>query len=91
LPELAADLVRRRVNVIVTTSTPASLAAKAATTELLSSSASEMIRRWVWSPASTGRVATQRCQFFLGELAAKRLGVLRELAPTAARIAVLVS
>src|SRR4029453_6635762 len=32
LPELAADLVRRRVNVIVTTSTPASLAAKAATT-----------------------------------------------------------
>ena len=34
LPELAADLVRRRVNVIVTTSTPASLAVKAATTEL---------------------------------------------------------
>jgi ABC-type uncharacterized transport system substrate-binding protein len=34
LPELAADLVRRRVSVIVTTSTPASLAAKAATTEL---------------------------------------------------------
>jgi putative tryptophan/tyrosine transport system substrate-binding protein len=34
LPELAADLIRRGVNVIVTTTTPAARAAKTATTSI---------------------------------------------------------
>jgi putative ABC transport system substrate-binding protein len=38
LPEMAADLVRRRVAVIAATTTPAALAAKAATTTIQSCS-----------------------------------------------------
>ena len=59
LPELAAELVRRRVAVIIAGAPPAALAAKAATTTIpVVFSAAMTQSKLVWSPASPGRAAT---------------------------------
>jgi putative ABC transport system substrate-binding protein len=61
LPALAADLVRRRVTVIVANGTAPTLAAKAETTTIPIVFASGADRwQWVLSPASTGLVRTSR-------------------------------
>ena len=92
MPELAADLVRRPVTVLVG-NTPGALAAKAVTATI------PIVFATVTDPVKAGLVASLNrpggnatgVYFFLADLGSKQVGLLRELLPAAARVGLLVN
>jgi len=88
-PQLAAELLHLRVDVIVTRGTPAALAAKRATTTI------PIVMAAIGEPVETGMVASLSrpggnvtgLSAFTTELTAKRVEIMREVLPALARIA----
>jgi putative ABC transport system substrate-binding protein len=92
LPDLAAELVRLEVDVLVTYGTPGALAAKRATTTIpivMVHSGDAVAAGLVASLARPGGNITGST-YFLPELMAKRLELLKNIVPRITQVAVLV-
>ena len=93
LPSLAGELVRRPISLIIAQTPPAALAAKAATATI------PIVFVVGFDPAAGGLVASLAqsggnitgLSLQLTDVAGKRLGLLRDLAPNASVIAMLVN
>src|SRR5262245_9271891 len=93
LPGLAAELVRRQVAAMVASPTPTAVAAKAAsaTVPIVFGMTDDPVKLGhVGNLARPGGNATG-VYFFLDNLAAKQLGLLRELVPAAPRIGLMIN
>jgi putative ABC transport system substrate-binding protein len=93
LPEMAAELVRRRVSVLVALTSPPSLAAQATTATI------PIVFAVTEDPVQLGLVASLArpggnatgVNFLFSDLGAKQLGLLHELIPAATHVGMLVN
>jgi putative ABC transport system substrate-binding protein len=94
LPDLAADLVRRKVSVIVTPGTePGARAAKAATATIpiVSAVGTDPVEFGLVPRLNQPGGNVTGFNYFTAELVAKRVGLMRELLPGARKIGLLVN
>ena len=94
LPEMAADLVRRRVTAITATGgDPAAFAAKAATTiiPIVFTAGTDPVKSGLVTSLNRPGGNATGVYILTAMMEGKRLGLLRELVPTVTRIAVLLN